>query len=212
MDIVFNIFLALHITCGSVGLLAGFVNMLRKKGDSNHKFIGKVFLVAMLTAGISSLLLACIHPNSFLFMTGVFTLYMVGSGQLYLKKQIAWPITLLMLLAGILFIGLGVSNLVKANWFGLVYVTYGSLGLLFVRQDFKNHNEQSAIKNYWLVGHIQRMTGGFIAALTAFLVVNAKYFPQQIPGFAYWLLPVAIMMPLIIIWSRKYEARKYTQH
>jgi uncharacterized membrane protein YbaN (DUF454 family) len=52
------------------------------------------------------------------------------------------------------------------------------------------------------------MTGGFIAALTAFLVVNAKYFPEQIPGFVYWLLPTIIFTPLIITWSSKYEVKK----
>jgi uncharacterized membrane protein len=215
MNIIFKVFLILHIFGGSVGLLTGMLNMIRKKGDKNHKLVGRVFLISMLTSGISSLILASIHTNYFLFMVGVFTLYMVGSGQLYLKgynnttsKSIEWTITILMLLAGILFVGFGVLALAKTNLFGLVFVTFGCLVLLFVRQDFKNHKGQSAIKNYGLVAHLQRMTGGFIATLTAFLVVNAKYFPEQIPSFLYWLLPTIVLTPLIIKWSRKYEVKK----
>jgi uncharacterized membrane protein YbaN (DUF454 family) len=49
------------------------------------------------------------------------------------------------------------------------------------------------------------MTGAFIASATAFLVVNAKYFPDIIPGFVYWLLPTIIFTPLIVKWSKKYQ-------
>ena len=214
MSIIFKVILIFHIIGGTIGLLTGILNILRKKGDKNHKLVGKVFFTSMMTAGVSSLILASIHTNYFLFMVGVFTLYMVGSGQLYLKhnaspisNRIGLTITTLMLIAGVLFIGFGVLVLIKTKLFGLVFITFGGVGLLFVRQDFINHKVQSAIKNYWLIAHLQRMTGGFIASMTAFLVIIAKYFPQQIPGFVYWLLPTFIFTPLIINWSRKYEAK-----
>lgn len=217
MKIIFQIFLVLHVVGGSVGLLTGLTNILRKKGDKSHKLTGKIFFVSMLTAGTSALVLSCLHPNYFLFMVGVFTLYMVCSGQCYLRlkqqdkldsKMIEWTITILMLLAGLLFVGIGILTIIKSNLFGLVFITFGSLGLLFVQQDFKSYNDKSPIINYWLIGHLQRMTGGFIAALTAFLVVNAEYFPGRIQGFVYWLLPTIILTPLIIKWSRKYEVKK----
>ena len=217
MNIIFKVFLILHIVGGSVGLLSGLLNIIRKKGDKNHKLIGKLFFVSMLIVGASSLVLSFLHPNYFLFMVGVFTLYMVSSGQRYLNhkqqdklesKLIDWTITISMLFAGLLFIGIGILTIIKPNLFGLVFITFGSLGLLFVRQDFKNYNDTTTIKNYWLIGHLQRMTGGFIAALTAFLVVNAKYFPEQIPSYVYWLLPTIILTPLIIKWSGKYEVKK----
>ena len=52
------------------------------------------------------------------------------------------------------------------------------------------------------------MTGAFIAALTAFLVVNANYLPEQSPEILYWLLPTIVFTPLIIIWRRKFEVKK----
>ena len=216
VTIIFNLFLLLHIVGGSLGLLAGLLNIVRKKGDKIHKLIGKVFYLAMLTAGFSSLILSCLHPNYFLFMVGIFTLYMVASGQHYLKLNqqgkpdsnlIGWGITFLMLLSGFLFVGIGILTLIKSNFFGLVFLTFGSIGLLFVLQDFKNFRNKSAVKNFWLLGHFQRMTGGFIAALTAFLVVNSQYFPDQIPSFLNWLIPTVIFTPLIIKWSKHYEIK-----
>ena len=217
MNLAFKVFLILHIISGSVGLLFGLLNILRPKGDKSHRQIGKIFFLSMLVAGISSLVLSLIHPNYFLFMVGVFTLYMVGSGQRYLShkqhdkihsKGIDWVLTIFMLIAGVLFVGIGILTILKSNLFGIVFITFGCLGLLFVWQDIHNFNGKSAIKNYGLICHLQRMTGGFIAALTAFIVVNAKCFPEQIPGFVYWLLPTIIFTPLIIKWSSKYEVKK----
>ncbi len=213
---IFKVFLFLHIIGGSVGLLTGMLNILRKKGDKGHKQVGRIFFLSMSTAGFSALVLSCIHPNYFLFMIGVFTLYLVGTGQRYLKRKqqnniysnkMDWIISFLMLLSAILFLAMGILSLIKSNLFGLVFITFGILGLLFVKQDFINYSGKSAIKNYYIIGHLQRMAGGFIAALTAFLVVNAKFFPEQIPGFIYWLLPTFVLTPLIIKWSRKFEIK-----
>lgn len=218
MGIVFKIFLTIHIVGGTTGLLTGIVNMIAKKGDSKHKFVGKLFSISMLTTGLSSLVLSVLHPSRFMFMVGIFTVYMVGTGNryLYLKmlnnnqkpKIIDWALTISMLLVGILFIGLGTMSLLKSNFFGLVFVTFGFLGLLFVRHDIKNYIGKSDILNYWLSEHLQRMIGAFIASSTAFLVVNAKYLPEYIPIAVYWLFPTVILTPLIIKWARKYEVKK----
>ena len=113
-----------------------------------------------------------------------------------------------MLLCGLLFIGMGVLAIVNSNFFGLVFITFGGLGLLFVVQDYINLKKKSQVRNNWLLAHLQRMTGGFIASLTAFIVVNSKFFPEQVPGFVIWLLPTLIFTPLIIKWSRQYEVKK----
>ena len=88
MDILFKTFLALHILGGATGLITGTINMVRKKGDKRHKQAGKIFLYAMLTAGVSSLVLSVLHSNYFLFIVGVFTIYLVSTGEryLFLKK------------------------------------------------------------------------------------------------------------------------------
>jgi uncharacterized membrane protein len=216
MNISFKLLLIIHIAFGSIGLLTGLFNIIQKKGDKSHKIFGSVFYFSMLLAGFSSLMLSCLHPNYFLFMVGLFTLYMVSSGQRYIKQEqhegqkiekLDWVISIIMFIAGILFIGLGVWSIIKSNLFGLVFLAFGGLGLLFVWQDFLNFTNKPSIKNYWLIGHLQRMVGAFIASMTAFLVVNATYLPGTIPGFVYWLLPTIIFTPLIIKWSKKYQVK-----
>jgi hypothetical protein len=84
---------------------------------------------------------------------------------------------------------------------------FGFISLGFVRRDLINYTGKMTEKNYWLLMHLQRMMGAYIASTTAFLVVNAKYLPFEFPGFVFWLLPTAILTPLIIIWSKKYSKK-----
>ncbi len=217
MDILFNTLLTLHIIGGATGLIAGSLNIARKKGDKNHQLTGKVFTYSMLTSGFSALLLALLHPNYFLFIVGIFTIYMVGSGHRYLYLKllaqeqkpalIDWALTIGMLVFGLGFLGVGAYHLIKGNNFGLVFLVFGFLGLRFVQADMGNYRGKPKEKNYWLLAHLQRMTGAYIAATTAFLVVNMKYLPDVIPGIVFWLLPTVIVTPLIVRWSRQYRVK-----
>lgn len=210
MQNLFNVLLALHITGGAVGLFTGTINIIRRKGDKKHKLIGKFFLYGMLTAGISSLMLSLMHPNYFLFIVGVFTIYMVSTGEryLYLKKLLHyqkpilmdWVLLGMMLLFGIAFIVFGMLLFLQQEKFGIVFIVFGFISLRFVFKDWKNYTGKAKEKNYWLLAHLQRMTGAYIASLTAFLVVN-----KFLPGIIVWLLPTVIITPLIFIWSRKYS-------
>jgi hypothetical protein len=82
-----------------------------------------------------------------------------------------------------------------------VFIVFGLIGLRMVRADFKNFRGNSNVANVWLIAHIQRMIGTYVAALTAFLVVNNNV----IPAYIAWLLPTVVMLPLIVRWVRKYK-------
>ncbi len=207
---LFNFLLVLHIVFGGTGLLLGTFVMFLKKGDKRHKLLGNIFFYSMLGTGLFAIALSYLHPSQFLFITAVFTIYMVMTGKRYLKKKgisdvttFDWLLTVTMFVFGIAFIGLGTSGMVKNDYFGIVLIVFGGLSLLFVYQDYKNFKGQSNVKNYWLTTHLQRMIGSFIAALTAFVVVNNTFLPDILA----WLLPTAILVPFIIIWSRKHKIK-----
>lgn len=171
----------------------------------------------MLLAGSSSLVVSTLHSNSFLFIVGVFTLYLVSTGNRYIYLKMLghsqkptildWSITICMLVTGIVFIIFGIHHLLTHNNFGIVFIVFGFIGLRFVRMDIGNYKGKVKAKNYWLLAHLQRMTAGYIAATTAFLVVNAKYVPIALPPVIIWLLPTAILTPLIFKWSKKYYVK-----
>ena len=216
MELLFNIFLALHIAGGTLGLITGTISLATRKGDKRHRAIGKLFSYGMLTAGGSAFVLSVLHPNYFLFIVGVFTIYMVSTGYRYIylkllgkdqKPQLLdWILTISMALIGALFIVLGGYKLIEHNNFGIVFIVFGALSLRFVKVDIDNYRGNVKAKNYWLLCHLQRMIGGYIAAATAFLVVNSKYIPM-LPPVVIWLLPTAALVPLIIRWSKKYTLK-----
>ncbi len=209
----FRFFLLLHILGGAAALTAGLLNIIRKKGDARHTRTGRVFLYAMVITAVSALVLAVLHPNDFLFAVAVFTLYMVISGNRYIvthartpfaHRPADWLITGVMALAGVWFLRWGIMHVQAADLFGTVFITFGIIGLGFVLQDVKHYTGKSLSRNFARLAHLQRMTGGFIAASTAFLVVNTSQLPKIIPGTVYWLLPTACLTPLIVYWSRKF--------
>ena len=185
--------------------------MFAKKGNTRHKKIGKVYFYSLLTASVAAIPMSYLHSNYFLFLISVFTIYILLSGVNYLNKKSLksvnttdWVLTIIMLLFAIALIAFGIFNIVKGNYFGIVLIVFGSIGLLFSYQDYINFKGKSKIKNYFLTTHLQRMTASYVASTTAFLVVNNKVLPSVLA----WLLPTIILVPVIITWTRKYKIEK----
>lgn len=208
---VFKTLLIAHILTGSISLLLGLYILTSKKGNSIHKKLGKAYFFSMLTNSLVAIPMTYLHPSYFLFLISIFTIYMLFTGLRYLNKKklsdvnyLDWALTGVMLLFAITFIVLGAINIVKGNYFGTVFIVFGAIGLLFSYQDWLNFKGKSNIKNYFLTTHIQRMTGSYIAATTAFLVVNNTFLPSIVA----WLLPTIAIAPLIVIWTKKYKLEK----
>lgn len=192
---VFQIILVLHIISGSIGILLGTFILLRKKGDPLHRTTGKVFTIAMVSTGLCAFYLSIIHPNLFLFIVSVFTIYLSISGyrMIQLKKvhQGQKPqlfdtiLTIVMVICSFLFFYRASKYLLAKEPFGLVFALFGLVSIRLCYSEFKAYTGKVTDKKYWLKNHIGRMTGAYIAAFTAFLVVNNTFLPPILA----WSLP-----------------------
>lgn len=210
---LFKFFLTIHIIGGTLGLLAGTYIMLAKKGDKRHKLIGKIFSISMIGAGFCSFILATIHRNDFLFAVGIFTIYLASTGwrYLYLKNIAAgqkpliidWILMIFIFLGSSAFLVMGAKSIFDREYFGGIILLFAWRGFNYIVQDYKTFKGNITIKNYWLINHLQRMTGAYIASLTAFAVVNAPDRLSLLP----WLLPTIIIVPLIIKWTKKFKIK-----
>jgi len=201
----------IHIAGGTTSLLLGIIVLSLKKGDKRHKWLGNIYFYAMLIASIVAIPMSYLHPNYFLFIVAIFTIYMLLTGYRYLSKKkiqdvnyIDLILTGSILVFGFAFIGFGIYHIVKQDYFGIVLLVFGTICLLFAKKDYENFKGKSDIKNYWLTGHIQRMMGSYIASTTAFLVVNNTVIPNIIA----WLIPTFLIAPLITRWSKQHEIKK----
>ena len=133
MDLLFSILLILHIAGGAIGLITGTINLIRRKGDRIHKLIGRIFTYGMLITGFSALGLSILKDNYFLFIVGVFTIYLVSTGNRYIRLKslgltqraslLDWIISIGMFLAGLLFIVWGIRLILITNNFGNAFFT-----------------------------------------------------------------------------------------
>lgn len=151
---IFTFFLILHIAGGSIGLLTGMLVLSLTKGKKLHKALGTLFVFGMMTAGISSLALAIMHPNPFLFMIGVFTLYMTGTGVRFIKSKLSNPnlapfdriLQIGTGISGIILIGRGAKLLFTGSIFGVVLITFGGIGMAMLVFDLKKTGKPESDK------------------------------------------------------------------
>ncbi|UPT66349.1 MAG: hypothetical protein M0D57_18045 [Sphingobacteriales bacterium JAD_PAG50586_3] len=215
MEKLLHTLIIIHIAGGALSLLSGILPMVVTKGNNTHRLFGKIFFAGMTVVFLTGFTVSLIKNLQFLFLISIFSYYLVASGyrSLYLKKLhrgqkpavVDW---LLNIVAGLFMAGMVVWGIyLIANGaisMGIVSLVFGLVGVRGVYKSVNSFIKQPTSKILWIEGHIAGMVGGYIAAVTAFLVVNNdKYI--GLPGLVAWLLPTLLLVPLIIFWSRKYK-------
>ncbi|MCO6176412.1 DUF2306 domain-containing protein [Flavobacterium sp. NRK F10] len=204
MEQVVKILIYIHASLGGVALITGLVAILTPKGQTAHKKSGSVFFYAMLASVIISMFVALSpnHHNPFLFAIGIFSLYFILTGfrALKFKKQNTnltvdrW-ISATMIITGVLMILLPVIVAKNSN---IILTVFGAFGILFSVKDLILYKKPKQLRKSWLRLHLSKMLGGYIAATTAFVVVN-----QFFPSFYGWFIPGIIGGFVIAYWNRK---------
>lgn len=206
--------LVIHIAGGTIALITGLGAMLSKKGGKTHRTFGKIYFWSMTLVFVGALALAIGHHLTFLLMVAFFSYYMTVRGYriLYLKNlangqkpnYVDWTITGV---SGVFIVFLffwGGYVLIRGEYMGIVGMVFGTTGSSFLYQDLKNFFGAPPEKMHWWYGHIASMGGSYIAAVTAFIVVN--FYIGQF-NFVLWVLPGIIGGVLISRTIRKYKAR-----
>jgi uncharacterized membrane protein len=208
--------LLLHIAAGTVALLSGAAALMAVKGRKGHKQTGTVYNYCMYIVGISALVMTTMKFNPFLLSISVFTLYLsfsgmramqywrVGRQSLTLRGKLPYLLAVITALFMILypFIQMAIAN----TAFVPVLSIFGSIMLILSVRDLQllaDENTTGKQNRVWLMQHIGKMSGSYIAAATAFLVNNVSLKPAWIV----WILPTVVGSVLTTIASRKWSKR-----
>lgn len=162
--------------------------MTSKKGQSTHRLSGKVFFWSMAVTTVLGLNAGIFKPEFRIFIPiAIISFYQAASGYriLFIKtlskdqkpKLVDWALTIGMLITSSVFVLLGILNLSTDIFYSIVLFSFSTIGIYCCGLDLYNYIKKPTNKFYWLFIHIFRMSHGFIAALTAFLVNNSKLFP-----------------------------------
>lgn len=200
---IIQVIIFIHAAFGGLALLSGLVAILSKKGSLVHKKSGLIFFYSMLISAIIAMVVAVLpnHESPFLFAIGIFSTYFILTGFRALQFKKGIPklvdkiISITMLCTAILMILL---PLILTKSINIVLTAFGILSFILSFRDLKLYQNHEKLKANWLKIHLGKMMGGYIAATTAFVVVN-NYFSS----IYNWFIPAIIGIPYIFFWFNK---------
>jgi len=202
---IYSIFLILHIIAGFTALIVGAINIIGKKGKKLHFITGQIFFWSMLNVSISAIVMSCMKSNNFLLHIGIFVLYMNVAGFRSVKDKSLVPnaLDIVLLVAAIVNASIMFST---ADIILIVFASIStSLSINDIRYYHTIYKKKSLPAMTWLRRHIGMMLGSYLSAFTAFLVVNINLGTYN---WVVWLLPTAIITPLIVYWTNKYKRKR----
>ncbi|MGB6037967.1 MAG: DUF2306 domain-containing protein [Cryomorphaceae bacterium] len=203
MELKYEYLLFAHIATGFLALAAGLTAAFLNKRSKTHRKFGKVFAVSMAASALIAVTMSLIRPNPFLLGIGFFTLYLVSSGWIWIRRMpfgkkvnFAKAIGAAGLVTAVYMIYVGYT---RDSGGIILYVFGGILAFLsFTDVVLKTAPAKATGK------HGGRMGGALIAASTAFIVTNVEFLPPLV----LWLGPTVIGTPLIIFGIRKFYKGK----
>ncbi|MDP5062427.1 MAG: hypothetical protein NWP64_10965 [Maribacter sp.] len=214
MENIIQIFIYIHAFFGGVGLITGIGSIIVRKGNGNHKRLGKWFTWSMIISSAISLVVARMpnHINTFLFLIGIFTIYMVLAGNRALtfksvKKTKAnltdQLVSGTMAFSALIMIGFGISGLINGYSHSILFLFFGIIGLFLPYGDYKLFKTTLENRKLWLINHLSRMLGALIASVTAFIVAGM----HQDTIWA-WMTPSVLGTIYIVYWIKKTKGKK----
>jgi uncharacterized membrane protein len=215
MEQTIKILIYIHAFFGGIGLITGIGSIVVKKGGNLHRRMGKLFSIGMITSSALSLPICWMpkHQNLFLFLIGIFTIYMVISGNraLTFKSKnkadfIDKLISGVMLFLSIVMIFIGIYFVLNKTTNGILFAFFGGFGLFMTVKDFQFFRNFSKTKNNWLTKHIGKMIGALIASITAFIVAGLG-----IGNLITWITPSIIGTLYIIYLNQKIKSKSKFQ-
>ncbi|WP_336034995.1 DUF2306 domain-containing protein [Halobacterium yunchengense] len=198
-----------HVAAGTAALLAGGVALATEKGGRAHRRAGRVYVAAMGVVVGTVLPLFAVEQSffrTFLLLVAVFSGYFAFSGYRALSRKrpdedpatVDWLAAVAVAAACLLLGGWGVALLAGGDSFGVVMAVFGALGLAVGAADLRAFRGDAS--ESWLVSHLSRMVGAYIATVTAVSVVNVTAVPEVVA----WLWPTAAGVPLVWYWQAEY--------
>lgn len=207
-----------HIGAGTLALLVGPGAMLGKpKGGTRHKRWGRWYQRSMFVAGVTAFALLVFRPNSFFFALSVFSFYLAFSGGRVLRRKrphknaeerarpVDWVAAIATVVVGIGSVALGVLGVFGAD----TSVVLGALSVAviaavydlwrFIRPAHFAHRP-----NVWLVEHIVKIGGSYIALACAFTgTVFQQFTAMPVAVAQTW--PAWVGAPLLLVVSRRWS-------
>ena len=197
--------LVIHIFAGVIALLSAALALSTEKGKKFHVLSGKSYFWAMVLIFLTAIRMSILNSNVFLFLVAIFSFYLAFSGMRFARNRKGIPTRLDLIAVNFMFLSgagmwiLAIIFFINNNSQFITLIVFGFLALFLGYGDFQTFKNQKATGKERIAKHLTNMMGGTIAVVTAVLVVN----PPTNPEWVWWILPTALITPLIFWWNKK---------
>jgi hypothetical protein len=211
----------LHVTTAAVGLLAGYLAMVLRKGSGLHGAAGTVFFVSMLLAsGAGAILAGFVHPNKGNLMGSTITFYLVATAWVAAKRRDGKPgafdiaallVVLTLGAAGAIW---GLETAASASgrkdfYPAPFYFIFGSIALLFAASDIRMLVRGGVTGAKRIARHLWRMSVALVFATLSFYPgQGAKLFPKWLRDTNLLHIPVVLLLGAMLLWLVQVSLRK----
>lgn len=214
MEIAIRTMLWVHVLAGTLALVVAPIALLTAKGGLAHRRWGKVYFWSMAVVAATAIVVSYWRSILFLMLTAVFSFYAALSGYrvLYRKRPdlgqrphaLDWIAAGITLVASSALLILGITKPTpRFRELSTVAIVFGLVGLSLSGVDVWRFRSPPPERMAWWYKHMASMIGSYIAAVTAFSVVNFYFLPTTVR----WLWPTLIGTPLIAVWITYYKVR-----
>ena len=200
-----GILLSIHILAGTIALLCAALAISSEKGKKFHVLSGRTYFWSMVGIFLTAIPMSIINSNIFLFLIAIFSFYLAFAGVRFAKNRksiattIDWIAVSLMILSGLGMWALSIIYFINDNSQYITLLVFGFIALALGYGDYRSHKNKAATGKERIAKHLTNMMAGTIAVITAVLVVNVNIEPIWI----WWLLPTAVITPIIFYWNKK---------
>ena len=200
-----GILLSIHILAGTIALLCAALAISSEKGKKFHVISGRTYLWSMVGIFLTDIPMSIINSNTFLFLIAIFSFYLAFAGMRFARNRkgvattLDWIAVSLMILSGLGMWILAAIFFTNDNSQYIVLLVFGFLASRLGYADLMSYKNNTATGKERISRHLTNMMGGTIAVITAVLVVNPPFEPEWV----WWVLPTALITPVILWWNFK---------
>ena len=202
----------LHISMGTIALVAGASSMLLRKGSRAHARAGTVFFGAMMAmAGSGAILAAVFVPNAGNVMGGLLASYLTltawatvwrdprRTGRLEIGAALLGIATAV---AGFRW-GMEASGAARRMLDGYpyqLYLAFGSVALIGALLDARMIARGGYAGVQRTTRHLTRMCLAMYMATASFFLGQAKLFPAEVRASGVLMVPVLLVIGALLYW------------
>jgi len=194
--------LYLHITAGTFSILAGFVALFSRKGESVHRVAGSVFFIAMIVMCSSALVVATLREQTINIYASLVTIYFLGTSWVAANRRDGevGRFESVALAVAILIAAAAANQAAGSKSYAMLWsIVAGLIGFAAVF-DISVIVRGGVAGAQRIARHLWRMTFAMFVATGSFFLGQAKFISPEVKAVYLNAVPPVLVLVLLVYW------------